>query len=121
MKIFTLSVIALVVVAAVLRSRKRQKVQQQEYKDAFDSVFAELSAMPNYEQTYSYGYPAFTVTFATESDLEECNSLGLTKRFSEKISELCGGSGSKKHPFDAKRAIWFTYEGQIVKSQHLRE
>ena len=78
-------------------------------------------ATPKYEQTYNHGYPAFTVTFVTKSDLNESKAHGLTAQFSHKIGEICRDAGSKKFPFDAERAIWFTYEGEIVTSLQIGE
>ena len=113
MKTIALAITVLVIVVLVFRSISKQRTREQQYWAAFESVFSSLPATPKYEQRYSYGYPAFTVTFASKPDLDENRTNGLTERFTKRIGELCKDSGSKKHPFDAERAIWFTYEGEI--------
>ena len=88
-------------------------VREQECKEAFESIFSDAIVMPKYEQLYAYGHPAFAVTFPTKSDLDNSIGTGYTKRFTEEIGEICQSRSDAKNPFDADRAIWYTYEGEF--------
>ena len=113
MKIIAIFVAVLFVIALMVRSTKMRKAREQRFRDAFESVFSESTVRPTYEQSYSYGYPSFTVTFPSKTDMQHSDTQRRTKRFKEEIAQCCKDSGSKKYPFDAERAIWFTYEGEI--------
>jgi hypothetical protein len=63
---------------------------------------------PSIEVRYSYGYPSITVRFKSAERLNAAKSSGLTDQFIEKIQTRCKDAGSKKHPYDAARAVWFT-------------
>ena len=113
MKTIAISIAVLLVIVLMVRSTKMRKAREQRCRDAFESVFSDSTVRPTYEQGYSYGYPSFTVTFPSKADLQHSETQGRTKRFRDEITQCCEDSGSKKHPFDAERAIWFTYEGEI--------
>ena len=113
MKVFIITAIPIVVAILLFQASRTRAAEQQRYKEVFESVFANSSTKPKYEQEYSYGYPAFTLTFASKAELDEAVSGKITDLFSQRIGEVCRNTGSKKHPFDAERAIWLTYEGEL--------
>ena len=96
----------------MVRTPKKRLMQQKQYKEAFESVFSNISARPRYKQDYSYSYPRFTIVFASKAELEKSVASGSTEEFSQKIAELCK-DWSKKYPFDPERAIYFTHEAEL--------
>ncbi|MBN8458457.1 MAG: hypothetical protein J0M04_11535 [Verrucomicrobia bacterium] len=79
---------------------------------AFRAAFTDLDyPEPILKTGSSYGYPTFTITFATEDDMKTAQADGLLGIFKRSISELYGHCGSESNPFDASRAVWATYIG----------
>jgi len=114
MKALIVLLFLIAIAVLMVRTPKKRLMQQKHYKEAFESVFSNISARPRYEQDYSYSYPRFTIVFASKEELEESVAGGLTEKFSQKIAELCK-DWNKKYPFDPERAIDFTYEGELEK------
>lgn len=79
---------------------------------AFRVAFQDFNfPKPTLQMGTSYGYPTFTITFATEEDLKSAQADGRLGHFKHSISELYGHCGSENNPFDASRAVWATYIG----------
>lgn len=82
---------------------------------ALQEAFAPLvMAVPELEDRYGhYGYPAFTLTFASEAALHEAEALGCIEAFKQAIQTLHAHVGGKQRPFDADMAVSIAYkEGQ---------
>jgi hypothetical protein len=80
---------------------------------AFARVYANWSLLPELKISYSYGYPAFQVTFKSKVDLNAAAEAGLNKEFLRFIGGLCKDLGTKRRPFRADVAVFFTYQGYI--------
>ena len=94
------------------------KALEKKCQAAFHTVYEQSSSRPNYAMKYSYGFPAFTVTFRSNMELEEANKNGVNRRFSKEIEELCRNTGTKAHPFQVEQAIFFASEETL---EHLRK
>ncbi len=68
--------------------------------------FAGTSSRPRLEVGYSYGYPAFKVTFATQSEHEMAVLSGKTREFNRRVEIVCSTSGSNERPFNAEQAVF---------------
>ena len=77
----------------------------------FAQVYANWSPLPEFKLSYSYGYPAFRVTFESKIDLNAAVEAGLNTEFLGLIGGLCKDYGSKRRPFRAEAAVFFTYHG----------
>lgn len=97
----------------VVLSRRRQIKLKTKCEMAFVSIYIKLSPSPKFEMSYSYSYPAFTITFRSKNDLVAAEEQGFNASFTQTIGQLCKGLGSREHPFEAKRAIFFTFEGWL--------
>jgi hypothetical protein len=49
--------------------------------------------------------------FRSKLDLQSAVEKGLDASFTMAIAELCKRRGPRSLPFEAKRAVFFTYEG----------
>ncbi|MFZ2276617.1 MAG: hypothetical protein WAW39_02415 [Prosthecobacter sp.] len=67
--------------------------------------------VPHLKESYSYGWPSFTLTFQTEEDLKLAKEAGCISAFKQKIQLFYDHLGGAENPFDADRAVWATYEG----------
>jgi hypothetical protein len=106
----TLVVLGLLAVQ-VVRARMALQSLRKASEAAAASVYASSSSMPTLEVNYSYGYPAFTVTFATKPALKAAADAGLNESFKREIDSLCKGRGPKARPFTAEQGVFFTYRG----------
>jgi hypothetical protein len=78
---------------------------------AFARVYANWSPLPELKLSYSYGYPAFRVTFKSKLNVNAAAEAGLNTEFLGLIGTLCKGLGTKRRPFRADAAVFFTYPG----------
>jgi hypothetical protein len=79
---------------------------------AFRAAFGDFDyPEPKLKTGTSYGFPTFTLTFATEEGLKAAQAEGRLGTFKYSISDLYGHCGSSSNPFDAARAVWATFEG----------
>jgi hypothetical protein len=111
MSIVGLALALLLAWIAILVRRHRR------IKRASDAVFARVyanwSPLPEFKLSYSYGYPAFRVTFESKLDLNAAAEAGLNTEFLGLIGGLCKDFGTKRRPFRADRAVFFTYQDYI--------
>ena len=78
---------------------------------AFRAAFRDFDyPEPKLKTATSYGFPTFTLTFATEEALKAAQTEGRLGAFKYSISELYGHCGSVSNPFDAARAVRATFE-----------
>ena len=68
--------------------------------------------VPELKVVHMYGFPAFTLTFASEEALQQAEASGGIASFRQTIQDLYGHAGSKRNSFDEKRAIHATYIGR---------
>ena len=74
---------------------------------AFTRTYASTSPPPAFEMAYSYGVPVFEVHFASQADRSAAVAAGTNDAFLRAIGGVCRHRGSKRQPFDAKRAVFF--------------
>jgi hypothetical protein len=60
-----------------------------------------------------YGFPAFTLTFATEAALAQAEHAGCIDAFKKKLQVRYADSGTKESPFDAEFAVHLTLERHL--------
>jgi hypothetical protein len=105
----------IVVISYIFYLRIKSNLLARKCKAAFDNVYEQRSPCPKYEMEYSYGYPAFMVTFESDKELAVAKEEGLNQSFSKGIEELCKNTGSKERPFHVEVAITFTSEESLEK------
>jgi hypothetical protein len=76
-------------------------------------VYASSPSIPSLAVSYSYSYPAFTVTFPSKPELQAAADTGLNESFKREIDFLCKGRGPKPRPFTAEQGVFFTYQGWL--------
>jgi hypothetical protein len=95
------------VVCMVQAKREKERLMV-----AFKAAFGDFNGRdPKLKTGSSFGFPTFTLTFASEEDLKTAQVEGRVGLFKYSISELYGHCGSSSNPFDAARAVWATFEG----------
>ena len=108
------SLVVLAFLAVVFVRGKLAHVRlRRESEFAATRSYGVASEIPRLDITYSYGYPAFKVTFHTKLELQVADELGRNKDFKREIDTLCKTHGPKNRPFSAEQAIFFTYEGWL--------
>lgn len=91
------------------KARKSDPAQLAE--PVFNRVFGALSPPPKLKASWSYGYPAFEVTFGSKTQMD--GAAMLNADFKRELNTLFRGDGSLDRPFDAEMAVFFTYPGHI--------
>lgn len=109
-KIILILILIVVIIAGSMRAYNffRRRKQRLAFNNAFRDFQGEK---PKLKMYHSYGYPAFTITFKSNADMEKAEEDGTLMQFSNAIQEICGSPESK---FDAERSISTTYEGRII-------
>ena len=97
--------------ALVLIGRHRVARRRAAGARAFDEAFGQLDQRPQLEMGSSYGFTTFKVTFRTRADKESAAVRGQCATFLRAIGIAFSDEGSADRPFDASRAVYFTYEG----------
>ena len=105
-----------VLLLAFLRFRHlvRDKALRAECLPSFATVYDTFKPIPGFEMKYHYGYPAFTITFHNKEQREEAEKLGLNSSFVAEIGRICKERGSSTRPFEAERAVFFSYAGYVA-------
>ncbi len=111
----------LIVVAAVIINRPYVRRQQERIRasveDALRRSYAPLPISPKLMMSSSYGYPAFEVSFGSKREMEA--AAACSTAFKEEIATLFKsptwfkGWGPFFQPFNADKAIFFTYDGYL--------
>jgi hypothetical protein len=99
--------------AMMLASARELRVTQREADGIAAAVFVDPATGPIVTVGRSYGYPTFQVAFASKEELGRASTAGLNADFQAAIQERFKAAGSKKYPFDALRAIWFTSQEEL--------
>jgi hypothetical protein len=89
--------------------KERHKKLEHACVSAFTHTYAESRQRPSLSISYHYGFPAFEIAFQTRQQRDE--AAGLNASFVEAIQTLCDGLATPGNPFDARKAIAFTYPG----------
>ena len=92
-----------------IREKQHRRACLSAFEDAFERFGGRAPAL---EIKSAYGFPAFTITFESEEDLERAESEGYIRAFKDSIQELCGSFGRSGQPFDADAAVYATFEGK---------
>lgn len=90
----------------VRRERARDAIASE---TVFREIYGALSPLPRFEVSSSYGYPALLVVFASKTEMNAATRMNDDFRI--RIGSVFKGRGSASRPFEADRAIFFTYEG----------
>jgi hypothetical protein len=98
--------------AYVLVGRVRHARLYARSREAVARNYESSSSVPQVRLRYMYGFPAFEIAFDTKEHYSAAAESGLNASIAEKINRLCKHMGSAANPFDAKRAIFFTYPGR---------
>ncbi len=106
-RVFALVFLAILVGAVVLVTWRSLWIRRR-YNASFDQVFGDLPQRPTLKCEGSYGFPYFTVTFATRRDLLDAKNEGLTEQFATLIGTQFADWGDERNRFDARRAIHYT-------------
>ena len=92
---------------ALRRRRAKRDVALKFIFQDFDGAF------PSVKESSHYGYPSFTITFASKAELDRAEKEGLVARFIGSIQEIYAKCGTRRNPFSAERAVWATYESDM--------
>ncbi len=109
----SIPILALLLSLLIIRGRRRHLRLKSACEAAFSRVYATHPSPPSFEMSYSYGYPAFKITFESKLQLETATHTGINKEFKREINALCKGLGSKERPFTADSGVFFTYQGWL--------
>ncbi|WP_367873775.1 hypothetical protein [Luteolibacter sp. Populi] len=85
------------------RDRKEKRLLQEALEESFAGFDG---AMPRIKKETSYGYPAITLHFQSEEEMNRAADTGRTKVFKARLVEMYGGGG-----FDIEKAFNATYTG----------
>lgn len=110
---YALVAFALLFVVWFVHGSVRHKQLKKASESTFHRVYAAFHELPKLEISNSYGYPAFSVTFASKAVRQEAADAGLNEQFLQEIGQLCKGMGPRSSPFDANQAVFFTYRGWL--------
>lgn len=118
---YTILILALLLSLLIIRGRRRHLRLKSECEAAFSRIYATYPSPPSFEMSYSYGYPAFKITFESKLQLETATYTGINKAFKREINALCKELGSKERPFTADSGVFFTYQdtSQNPKKSHI--
>ena len=96
----------------LLICRTRLRRNHRKHLEALRLAFAPSERpIPHLKEGGSYGFPTFTLTFASEAELKQAEESGRIAAFKKTIQSYYAHMGSKGNPFDADRAVWATYKG----------
>jgi len=95
--------------ALVCLSRVRHGLLKRSAQAVFDRTFGAFQPRPTFKMSYSYGVPTFNIAFASQNDFDRARTSGLTHSFVASIQDLCRGRGSREHPYEASRAVEFSW------------
>lgn len=99
----------ILITLSVIRTRKRQKTRREACKAVFDKAYAGTEDKPSLHMSYGYGRPVFTVTHPSRAAHERSELSGANSSFRREIQAVCGECGTQASPYDASRAIRFTW------------
>ena len=90
----------------------RNRRDQRRHVEALKAAFAPTTQrVPHLTEGYIYGYPYFTLTFESETEMKLAEQTKCIAAFKQSIQSLYGHLGGSRKPFSADRAVAATYEG----------
>jgi hypothetical protein len=113
--------VLLIITAAIVdrpNARRRQDHIKASVDSALHRAYASLPITPKLVMSYSYGYPAFEVSFGSKREAEAAATCNAA--FKDEIAVLfkspawMKGWGPFFRPFSADQAVSFTYPGYIA-------
>ena len=104
-----LGLLTVLVAAWVLRSRHSHKRLLAAANGELQRAFAGYNPVPTLKVSYPYGYPAFTLGFASKAESVRAAASGAVDRFKRDMQLVCADRGRKEHPFDIERAVECDY------------
>jgi hypothetical protein len=108
-----LVLVSLLIAGVMLAGSHRQRAFQREAESMVASVFVDSGIRPKVTVGHSYGYPTFQVEFASKEALARASNGGLSAALQDAIQARFKAAGSRKYPFDASRAVWFTSSEEL--------
>lgn len=91
-------------------ARRDQARRRAAIGSALQRAYAPLGTPPTCVETQSYGFPFFTITFATRGEMNAaaaCNAV-----FKREMAKILKKETPKYAPFDAEKGIHFTYHNE---------
>jgi len=79
------------------------------------TTYASLQHPPDLRVKYSYGFPAFSLTFRNHLVLEQATRAGLNDAFLREMDALFAGCGQKGRPFRAEAAVAFSHRNFLTR------
>ena len=118
MRIAALVLIAAGCVCFFLASYRRQHLKRHSALEAsaleaFTRIYSNFNPQPTLKVGYAYGFPKFTITFETKALRDEREKSGSNSSFVNAIAHMCANEGTRARPFEAARAIHFTYASEL--------
>ena len=104
-------VLILCLIVLLLPATARKNSPEQVVQPVFFRIYGTITPCPALKVTWSYGYPAFEITFVSKADFE-C-AADRNREFKRELSRLFVRYGSVDRPFDAELATFFNYPGRI--------
>ena len=101
--------LTVLVTAWVLRSRYSHKRLLAAASAELQRAFTGYDPIPTLKVSYPYGYPAFTLGFASKAESVRAAASGALDRFKRHMQQVCADSGTKERPFNIERAVEFDY------------
>jgi hypothetical protein len=97
----------------LLFGQTRLRRERRRHRDALNAAFAPSGhPSPHLKEGWSYGFPTFTLTFPSATELRQAVESGCLAAFKQAIQSLYGHTGCKQIPFDADCVVWATHEGR---------
>jgi hypothetical protein len=94
-------------------SIRRTKTLERACCAAFDGIYASTNSPPRLTVHPGYGTPVFLVEFADEAALQAARSGAANESFVDAVQAVYADKRHRGEPFDARKAIFFTYEGYL--------
>lgn len=106
---------ALLLVGWIMAIQPRVRKERERTKGLVDAAFreayAELANPPTMKISSSYGYPTFEIRFRSKAERD--GAVARNEGFRVAIDGIYQGFGSRRRPFRADLAIFFTYDGHL--------
>ena len=75
----------------------------------FAEAYSSAELKPRFHMSYGYGVPIFKITHKSEEEHLRSERSGANAAFAVGIQRICGALGSQSNPYQASRAIHFTW------------
>jgi hypothetical protein len=106
---FALGAVGLIAILMFFLSAKA-KEERRRVVSAFEAAFEVFQgAKPTLHIGSSYGFPAFTITFASATDMNAAEAGGHIAAFKKEIALLYAEGGWEAKPFNVDMAVLVTF------------